>query len=175
MKKRPFRLPQLPIVNLRRRRQAIAGAAMFLRMQGAGECHLAMNPDAPRQPRDSALAAGLLPAIAADVQAGQPQPTGVAGALEGEDDYLDAHDKVDWDLAPFAAMGWVIRRERATERNPNPEPRAWWVWPDAEDGVASLDAPTFDVQIYPGRGMTLRRPGVDDKRVASPGQSVLLP
>ena len=101
---------------------------------------------------------------------GQPEADeSIGGALPGETDYLDAHDLVDWDQAPFAATAWAIGRPA----NPDLPSIARWLWFDREGKVDSTLAPDFCVVLHPGRGMTLRRPGLDAPKVERAG--VVLP
>lgn len=83
---------------------------------------------------------------------------GAGGALPGETDYLDAHDLVDWEQAPFAATAWAIGRRAATAQDPEPAPIARWLWVGADDKVTGTLAPDFGVVLHPGRGMTIKRP-----------------
>jgi len=88
------------------------------------------------------------------------------GALAGETDYLEAHTLVDWDEAPFAATAWGIGRPV----HPDAESIARWLWVGADGNVTGTLAPNFGVVVHPGRGMTLRRPGIDGpKAIQRPG------
>lgn len=105
------------------------------------------------------------PATVLAVGTGDPDQGGesVGGALPGETDYLDAHDLVDWEQAPFAATAWAIGRAHPRPGCPEPTPIARWLWVGADGLVTGTHAPAFGVQIHPGRGMTLRRPSADER------------
>ena len=149
-----------------------------------GSVQPAGDGDNSRQPVNvelpcSGQEAGMLPRPDGDVSqraSGHPseddgQPIG--GALAGEHDYLDAHDLIDWDEAPFAATAWAIGRPHATDENPDPAPIARWLWVGADGQVDSTLAPDYGVKVNAGRGMTLRRPDIDQRTIIAPSRQII--
>lgn len=79
------------------------------------------------------------------------------GALPGETDYLDAHDLIDWELAPFAATSYGAFRANS----PDAEVIGRWLWVGEDGRVTGVPAPKFAVVLDPGRALVLRHPGID--------------